>query len=93
MIDHKDGDGLNCTRDNMRPASDSQNCQNRGLRADNKSGVAGIFWISEISKWRAYICVMGKQKCLGCFSDKDEAIQVRSAAVRKFFGEFARLKN
>src|SRR6185369_4370410 len=38
QVDHKDGDGLNNQRYNLREATQAQNMYNMGLRADSKSG-------------------------------------------------------
>src|SRR4051812_15307255 len=40
-VDHKDGNGLNCVRSNMRTATDSQSAANT-RRTDNKTGYRGV---------------------------------------------------
>ena len=43
-IDHRDGDGLNNRRSNLRFASRSQNTQNLRRPKNNKSGFKGVSW-------------------------------------------------
>ena len=45
-IDHKDGNGLNNQRSNLRPATAPQNGANQGKHRNNKSGFKGV------SRWR-----------------------------------------
>lgn len=36
---------------NLRAVSHQENCRNRGIRDDNKSGVPGCWWDKERKKW------------------------------------------
>lgn len=60
LIDHRDGDGLNNTRLNLRSASPSQNLQNASRRSDNTSGFKGVGWHGQSKRWRARIRINGK---------------------------------
>jgi len=42
FVDHKDGNGLNCQKHNLRIANCSQNCSNRGKQKNNSSGFKGV---------------------------------------------------
>ena len=42
QTDHKDGNGLNNTRDNLREATISQNGSNRRIGCNNTSGYKGV---------------------------------------------------
>jgi AP2 domain len=89
-IDHRDGNGLNCTRNNLRPATHQQNVQNRGAPSNNRSGHPGVCWDKAVSRWKAYVRTDGKQQHLGYFDAKEEAVAARVEAARKAHGEFYR---
>lgn len=84
-VDHKDRDGLNNRRSNLRSATHKQNCENFGLRKDNISGCKGVSWDKQLSKWRARIKHNYKTIHLGVFEDLDDAIAARKKAERKYF--------
>lgn len=87
--DHIDGDGLNNTRANLRPATSSQNACNRGVSAANKSGFKGVSWHKRVKKWQAQIKHSGKVTCIGYFDDAKEAALAYNAAAQELFGIFA----
>jgi hypothetical protein len=51
FIDHIDGDRLNNQISNLREVSKGQNNQNSSIRTDNKSGIVGVSWYKNYSKW------------------------------------------
>jgi hypothetical protein len=71
-VDHEDGDPLNCRRTNLRPATRSQNQQNRGLQGGS-SRHRGVTWHKRIGKWMAQAQVNGTHHHLGYFDDEDDA--------------------
>lgn len=89
-IDHINGISGDNRIVNLRVCSQSQNMQNGRMRKDNKSGVTGVYWCSKETKWGVGIGVNGQTLQLGRFTTLDEAILVRQAAERKYFGEYAR---
>jgi hypothetical protein len=89
-VDHKDGDGLNNRRYNLRLATVSENQRNRRLDLDNKSGIKGVCFNARLGKWRAYITHQGKNLHLGFFTFIDEAAAARSKASAELHGEFRR---
>lgn len=82
-VDHIDRNPLNNSIFNLRDVSHSVNMKNQKLRADNKSGVTGVFWNSHNSKWWAYINRDGQRHTLGYFKDLQDAIDARRRAAEK----------
>jgi hypothetical protein len=90
VVDHKNGNGLDCRRENLRPATVSQNNANCAIRKTNSSGLRGVVWIGRRHRWRAQISVGGRFRALGHFVDKADAGRAYDVAAREAFGEFAR---
>lgn len=91
MIDHIDGDGLNCRKINLRKCINQQNSWNQGLRKNNTSGAKGVCWYEQTKKWKAQIRHGHGRKHLGYFKNKTDAIRAYNEAAVKYHGEFARL--
>lgn len=89
-VDHKNLDGLDCQKTNLRVATSSQNKMNQRQRSDNTSGRKGVSWQSSRQKWVAYIQVGKKRIPLGRFLLFEDAVAVRESAEREHYGEFAR---
>jgi len=89
MVDHRDRNGLNCTRGNLRGATPQQNSVNQRMRRDNKSGVKGVHWHVRSGRWRARIRNNGKFIHLGSYTDLAEATAVVRAARERMHGDFA----
>ena len=91
LVDHIDGDGTNNKIDNLRLATYSQNGMNRvSLSRRNTSGCTGVYWHKTKKKWQAQIKLKKGLKFLGAFINKEDAIQARIEAEKKYFGEFRR---
>ena len=90
VVDHIDGDGLNNRRSNLRFASHQQNNCNSKRRADNRSGVKGVFWDKQRRKWQAQISVGGRSIALGRFASLDAAAAAYADASQRLHGEFGR---
>ncbi len=86
-VDHRDRNGLNNQRYNLRPATRSQNVANQPPHKDNKSGFKGV--TQERNRWKARIMVDGCQIHLGCYDTAIEAAKAYNGAALKYFGEFA----
>ena len=84
QADHKDGDGLNNRRNNLRRSTNSQNSQNRvRLSSNSTSGVSGVYWDKTNNKWVAEIIIYGKYKFLGRFSSLQDAKKARRKAEKE----------
>ncbi len=87
--DHKDGNGLNNQRDNLRPATHQQNQFNRGPRLGSCSRFKGVYRDKDRKKWRACIRISGSKKHIGYFDDELKAATAYDDKARELFGEFA----
>lgn len=87
ITEHKDRNGLNCRRANLRLATPQQNAQNRARRREGVSLYKGVS--PHGANWRARICFAGRRVALGTFIDQQRAARAYDAAARKHFGEFA----
>ena len=90
-VDHKDRDGLNNRRDNLRIATRQQNRANSRNITNRKSPYRGIFWDNHRAKWKAEITVNGKRVRLGTYAHPADAARAYDRAAREAFGEFASL--
>lgn len=88
-VDHRDNNGLNNCRDNLRHCTHAQNMQNRKIQGNNRSGYKGVFWCKREKRWIASIGVQGKQITLGRFFCLIKAAKVYDTAARKYHGEYA----
>lgn len=88
--DHKDGDGLNNRRSNLRNATKSQNHHNTRTPIHNSSGVKGVRWNKRDRRWVARIVLCGKHIHLGSFAKMDDAVSAYAEASHKLHGEFGR---
>lgn len=89
MIDHRNHNTLDNRKCNLRVCTNSQNQMNAKLSKTNKSGVTGVYFSKKVKKWVAQIRADKKQKYVGIFTDKDDAIKARKEAEEKYFKTFA----
>jgi hypothetical protein len=89
-VDHRDGNGLNNRRYNLRACTHLNNCHNRRhLRRENISGISGVQWDNRRGKWRSRIIVERKEIHLGRFSSLSEAINARREAEILHYGKYS----
>jgi hypothetical protein len=91
-IDHKDGNGLNNQKDNLRHCDSAQNMRNSKKRsALTSSPYKGVCYQKKRNRYLASIAVDGKKIFLGRFFQEDDAARAYNEAATKLFGEFALL--
>lgn len=93
--DHKNGNGLDNRRKNLRPANKFQQAHNKGVHAHKKSkGCKGVSIVRDRSGkpsyWIARITVNKERIYLGVFKNHIAASRAYIKAAKKFHGEFAR---
>jgi hypothetical protein len=90
LVDHRNGDGLDNQRANLRPATHDQNMGNKRRYSNNTSGFKGVIR-HQNRCWRARIGIDGKKVSLGLYATAEEAARAYDAAAVEAFGEFAHL--
>jgi hypothetical protein len=88
--DHRNGNGLDNRRSNIRECTTAQNRCNVGKRKNSASPYKGVNWVERAGKWKARIH-HGKPIYLGYFKDPVEAAMAYDRAAIKLHGEFANL--
>jgi hypothetical protein len=89
-VDHKNGDGLDCQKGNLRAATHQQNGANLKKQKRNKSGFKGVWYWRKVGKYQAYITKRKSRKHLGLFESAIEAAKAYDEAAKELFGEFAK---
>lgn len=89
--EHKDHDGLNNQRNNLRVADRSQNNANRSAQINSSSKFLGVSWIENRKKWAASICKNSHRINLGNFKNEIDAALAYNKKAIELHGEFANL--
>ncbi len=79
-LDHKNRIRSDNRLDNLRPASRTQNGQNRSVAKNNSSGYTGVTFNKACRKWQASICTGGRARHLGLHSTPEAAAAAYRAA-------------
>ena len=90
VVDHINGNTLDNRKQNLRICTIAENNKNHKIYNTNTSGTTGVYFDKQNNKWSAQIYINGKVKRLGRFADKEDAINIRKEAEKKYFGEYAR---
>ena len=90
QVDHRDHNGLNNRRTNIRICTHAQNIQNQRRKQGSKtSRYKGVFWNKKESYWYVQIKQNGKKLNLGSFLNEIEAAKIYDKKAEELFGEFA----
>jgi hypothetical protein len=88
-VDHKNHNGLDNRRANLRLATRTQNLGNLQMRSTNTSGYKGVSWDEASGQWRAQITEDGKRVNLGRYNTPEEAHAAYMEASNRVYGEFS----
>ena len=92
LVDHRNCDGLDNRRENLRLATHSQNaCNSQINKTKSKSRFRGVCLDKSNGRWFSTIRNHGKRIWLGYFDNEIETAKAYDEAARKYHGEFARL--
>lgn len=91
-IDHRNGNGLDVRKANLRKATRQQNAANRvkGSFENVTSEFKGVYQRSP-GRWVAQITVNNANRHLGSFASEEDAARCYDAAAVEAFGEFAKV--
>lgn len=96
FIDHKNTNGLDNRRENLRIATKSQNGANTSKKEyifNCSSTYKGVCWNKRMNKWQAQIRYRREFYYLGCFTNEKDAAIAYNNKARELFGEFAKFNN
>lgn len=91
QIDHINRNKADNRISNLRLATASQNSANRGALRTNRHGGKGVT-PTRFGDWQAQIQIDGKNRYLGTFKKKSEALAAYAAAALDHFGSFAHVE-
>lgn len=88
IVDHRDGNGLNNTRKNLRFVTPLQNTLNRHFH-DGSSRFRGVAYHKGTKKWETRISHYGKQYYLGLYTTEEDAARAYDAKAFELHGDDA----
>jgi len=88
QVDHRNGNGIDNRKRNLRICTNSENSRNR-RKIGGVSKFKGIHWDRGHNKWHAQITTNKKVIHLGRFGSEIEAAKVYDVAALKYHKEFA----
>jgi hypothetical protein len=88
-VDHKNGNGFDNRRSNLRICTHAQNMANSRKHSNNSSGYAGVSFNSRRRKYYAFIRHGGRAVYLGGFSNAADAADVYRETAHALRGDFA----
>ena len=95
QVDHRDGNGLNNQRGNLRACTNAENHLNQRLSRANKTGYKGVTEPASqrgrINRYRAQIVANGKHISIGHYPTIELAHAAYCVVAKKLHGDFVRL--
>lgn len=90
-VDHKNGNGLDNRKSNLRLCSHSQNLLNRHPNRRAASPYKGVGRNTRSGRWTAAIRFQGVRQHLGTFDNEEDAARAYDTEARRRGGEYAYL--
>lgn len=90
-IDHRDMNGLNNQKSNLRFCTKSENAMNMRKMENASSIYKGVHFFRQTGKWQSYITINRKRIHLGYFYSEVEAAKAYNTKAISLFCEFANL--
>lgn len=92
LVDHRDGDPLNLTKQNLLLCNYSENGANMRRSRNQQRGLfKGVVKNATNGKWRAKLKHLGKWVSLGSYDTAEQAARAYDIGARNHFGDFAAL--
>lgn len=91
LVDHRNLNGLDNRRSNLRICTRQQNQWNKTMLSTNRSGFKGVYFHRISGRWSARIQMDGRSAYLGLFDTPEDAAAAYNEAACRLHGEFARL--
>ncbi len=91
VVDHKNRNKLDNTRENLRVCTKQENSCNRSKKRGSSSRFTGVSYCKWTHKWDARIGIGGKRVRLGLYQEDTEAARAYDYKAVELSGEFARL--
>lgn len=89
LVDHKDLDGLNNQKFNLRKCNKAENNRHVESRKNSSSKYLGVSWDKINKKWTAQITINSKTTHIGRFHKETDAADAYNKKAIEVFGQFA----
>lgn len=93
VVDHINGNVADNRKSNLRVIEQSKNLINKAILSNNKSGISGVMWDKERSKWAAEIRMDNIKCSLSRYNNIEDAVYARYYSELKLFKEFRSTRN
>ncbi len=90
-VDHRNGDGLDNRRSNLRVATHAENGANQRVPVNSTTGFKGVSKRRDSKNWAARIRIAGRLVHLGMFETAESAARAYDHCAREQYGAFAAL--
>ena len=88
-VDHRDRNGLNNCRENLRQCSPQTNSYNTPKRSHGSNPYKGISFHRQTNRWVAQVTICGKHHSGGLHKTAEAAALAYDEMALKYHGEFA----